>query len=100
MVGRRTGLGRLNWVPAYAAVDMRYAWLPRRGLELSLIGQKLSVGATPSSATPGPSAASSPAPSSCTPEGLPEFPVAGALTAPIVFRQRNLNHDGQARYCG
>jgi iron complex outermembrane receptor protein len=28
-------------VPAYAAVDMRYAWRPRRELELSLTGQNL-----------------------------------------------------------
>jgi iron complex outermembrane receptor protein len=41
-------------VPAYAAVDMRYAWLPRRKLELSLTGQNLIGGSHPEFGDPGP----------------------------------------------
>jgi iron complex outermembrane receptor protein len=41
-------------VPAYAAVDVRYAWLPRPRLELSLIGRNLIGGNHPEFGDSGP----------------------------------------------
>ena len=41
VVARRVSERSTPAVPAYSAVDLRYGWKPRRGVELSVTGQNL-----------------------------------------------------------